>query len=70
MVGSVIQGPGTLEFKDSLTLYTQRVKIHPPPLEKMCCPKADFADLLKEILKTDSTSEWPLMLATYFNTKK
>ena len=36
-----------------------------PPLEKMCFSKADFSDLLKEILKTESTSELPQILARF-----
>ena len=52
-----------------VTLYPPRGGDFSPPLEKMCFSKADFSDLLKETLKTDSTSEWPPILAIYYNTK-
>ena len=39
------------------------------PLEKTCFSKADFSDLLKEVLKAVSTSEWPLILAIYWYKK-
>ena len=49
----------------NLTLYPPRGGEFSPPLEKMCFSKADFSDLLKEILKTESTSELPQILARF-----
>ena len=36
-----------------------------PPLEKTYFRKADISDLLNEILKTESSSEWLPILAMY-----
>ena len=57
------------EASSILTLYSPRGGEFSPPLEKTWFSKADFSDLLKENLKTDSTSEWPQILAIYYNTK-
>ena len=53
-------------IQQDLILYPPRVGVEfSPLLEETLLSKAHFSDLLKEILKIESTSEWPLILAIY-----